>query len=337
MNFILSKNYGKNIFDKAQNEYKNYYTSTNIWNDFLEKVPTLKSLIENNSLLYDYIYSSFLTQQALQPSIIGEYVVTSLYADYLKLNCFDKNEGRGHYFNNDLKIDLFYYGDPSRNDLIVKNQSQMSKGEIKNYIARAGDCDLKVYDAKGHTSAKKDTIFDTPEGKAMIDIFNEENTNFQLVFSHHNLKIDQNKELCVKISRQYFKNIDFCIIIYPTHISYFEVDEDFFKIINYSGSEIRSTGKNDKKIILIDLFKEWAKNNNAKIEKDIVFISKDTVIPIKGRGKPIITRFGLLNSNCFFVRKEDIINIQNNVIQFSISKIRQCTPNGSIHVTFREV
>ena len=337
MNFILSKNYGKNIFDNAQEEYRNYYASTNIWSDFLEKVPTLKFLIEDNLILHDYIYSSFLKKQALQPSIIGEYVVAYLYANYLKLNCFDKNEGRGHYFNNDLEINLFYYGDPSRHDLIVKNKSQTLNGEIKSYIARAGDCDLEAYDIKGYTHARKSSIFDTPEGRAIIDAFNEENKNFQLVFSHKNFKIDQNKDLCIKISKQYFKNIDFCIIIYPTYIYYFEVNENFFKLIDYSGSEIRSTGKNYKKIILIDLFKEWAKNNNARIEKDIVFILTNTVIPIKGRGKTEVTRFGLLNSNCFFIKKEDVIDIQNNIIQFSISKIKQCTPNGSIHITFREV
>ncbi len=338
MNFILSREYGKNKFDKAQEEYKKYYTTTNIWNDFLEKTPTLKFLIENNLILYDHIYSSFLKKEALQSSIISEYIVASLYANHLKLNCCNKSEGRAHYFNNNSNINLTYYGNPLKKDLIVKNGQQILKGEIKSHIARAGDCDLEAYNIEGYTHARQGSIFDTPEGKLMIDAFSKKNKDFQLVYDHKNFKIDQDKELCTKISKQYFNDIDFCIVIYPNYIAFFEINENFFKMINYSGSEIRSTGKNYKKIISIDLFKKWAKNNsNIKIEKNIVFMPIDATILIKGRGKTEVTRFGLLNSNCFFIKREDIIDIKDNIIQFPISKIKQCTPNGSIHIAFREV
>lgn len=319
--------YGKKVIDVAQIEYKeNYLTKTGYNN-----MPTLKQLMQNNPLLQQEVNKAYNQKRALQSSLIGECVAVQALADFSHFTFSQANDGRAVYEKDEWR--MIYYGDPVHNDIdIVSPEGHIAHLEIKSHIARAGDCDLAGYNDDGTTTVRPGTIFDTKEGRSLIEVFNELNKNWAYLGS--NMKIDTQIDLCKRMTRNYFSFIAACIVIYPNSIVYYRVDNDFYKLIDYGNSEIRSCGRNKEKLKCHKTIDNWIQKHNYLWDNKIRVPLTD-VIAIKGRGMPTITRYGLIG-HIFFVYAKDC-QIQDNYIIFNKENIYQVKPHGSIHVSFKEV
>lgn len=323
---------GKNICDTAQQEYKNNYKKTNNFENFLSLCPTIDNLIKTNSLLLVQIQKAFLEHHALQPAIIGECVAVNALANYYNFTYQSKPQNCRGYYQNNKNEQLFYYGDPAHNDIDIKFIDKIKHGEIKSHCSLAGDNDLTPYTEQGTTFPRPNTIWDTKEGRIIIEEFNNKNKNWALLGK--NFKLNQYPDCCKQISKNYFKNIDFCIIIYPKQIVLFEVNDDFFNLINYEGSEIRTTGKNNKALQHTSLLNNWIKEYNPIVNGDIITIPLTKVEAVRGRGKTEISRYKLKMYTLLVMAKDCIIN--DDTITFNKRAVKIATPSGAVHIAFRE-
>ena len=107
-------------------------------------------------------------------------------------------------------------------------------------------------------------------------------------------------------------------------------------VLSTKGSEIRTTGKNKKKVFTPIYLRNTLISLGVFIDDDdVCSINKknlNVIGFIQGRGTPDVTRYKI--TNCFFVEnKEHKLIDCNEHWKFNFSDILQCKSGISIHIT----
>ena len=319
------------LTQKEINILENHFTLNNNiqnWDDFKRPV---KNLLEKSFPVYEYYKTQFETNLGLQGGkileiVIGETLANILNAKYISKNVFE---------NENYKITLT--GDNGKSsgtvydiEILEKDGGFVYIGEIKDTIARCGEADLK-YDEQGHLfPAPRSTRWDD-SWFPVLNAFNE-NTSMFNIFGH-NFQISQYKDACAAVTNNYFSGVDYLftykndkLITIP--MNNFDVIKTLF---SFSGSEIRSSGKNPVNVFTPKYLEEQILSSKYFISKDENSYTMDSSILTEktGRGGGTSSRYGFIPG--FIVRKDGVI-FDENICIIPKNNIKQLNSNISVHI-----
>ena len=171
----------------------------------------------------------------------------------------------------------------------------------------------------------------------LIDSFNE-NTDIFSEIGHNYNSFD--KDTCIVAANMYIESKGIDLIISSVEGNIVAITGSCFKCklangkfaVSLKGSEIRTSGKNSKKVWTKEHFNGVLKKLNAKsLEGTKVFVEKndDIVEYKKARGKSQISRFKI--SNIYYLKVEDVKEKDNGFV-FDLNNVRQLLPTISMHM-----
>lgn len=310
------------------------------------------------------IEKQFIQKKALQPGILSECNYIETLAKIFKLNkCLDfdrtpinkvpiecrkyLNSGYQtfsaarylYYSTKNSNIFIFQYGNPANGDAEIIIDGNKIRIEFKERNAKAGEYDITgLYNDQGKLLISDDFRKNTPEYIPLIEKFNRETSVIEQIGHNYNNFDDETKDMSIM---EYFSRHHIDVIISSTS------DNDLIvltpecvkkelpngrRIITTESSEIRTSGRNHRKVFTKALFEKILKNMNAiQIdEKNYeVSLKNDLVEIVNGRGTKNPSRVKL--NKLFFV---DIKNakIENDRIIFNIDNVEQLKPSISMHI-----
>ena len=346
----------KSKIQKIEKFYKNNYVNEEDFNDFINQDISIKGMLKESKSAWNEIKKQFFKKEALQPGIISECFYSSTLAklfnlenfldieesvnEEIPINCLEyinktnnHLNGRYLYYNKDnYNTFIIQYGNPTEGDAVIVINGNKIKLEYKEKNAKAGEYDV-LYNENGKLIITPDFKEQFPELALLLEKFNREKTVMELV--GHNYK-DLNRTLEMKHIERYFKNnqIDVLISVNKSNEFIAITDEIFkkhmeYKIISTVGSEIRTSGRNPKKVFTNNYYEQVKKEINAiKVNDDKYNILKNEYILTTGRGKKEPTR--LKFGKVFFIKTKDIE--ENDYYVINTQNVKQLIPTISIHI-----
>lgn len=310
------------------------------------------------------IEKQYNQNKALQPGILSECNYIETLAKIFKLNkCLDfdrtpmnkvpiecrnyLNSGYQtfsaarylYYSTKNPDIFIFQYGNPANGDAEIIINGNKVRIEFKERNAKAGEYDITgLYNDEGELLISDDFRKNTPEYVPLIEKFNSETNVIEQIGHNYNNFDDETKVMSIM---EYFARHDIDVIVSSTS------DNDLIvltpecvkielpdgrKIITTENSEIRTSGRNHRKIFTKELFEKVLKDMNAiqlDENKYEVSLNNDLVEIVNGRGTSTPSRVKF--NKVFFV---DIKNakIENDKITFDINNVEQLKPSISMHI-----
>jgi hypothetical protein len=282
--------------------------------------------------VYDYCMDCFNKQSGLQGGKILELLIGDTLGRIFNAQYIDRN----HYESNRYSIVLTGEsgkGNGKTHDIEIfdKITGTTYVGEIKDEISRGGECDLK-YDEAGKLFHSANAKNWDPIWQFFLDEFNSHSTIFGLF--GHNYKISEQTEVCEKVAKNYFANVDFIFTIKDDKMVTIPINNvNLSTFFSFKGSEIRSTGKNPVNCFTPKYLSNQIINSEYFIseEKDYFIMNRGVLIEKKGRGGGITTRYGFIPG--FIVRKDGVEFLQEDAVKISKKSIKQLNSNISIHLT----
>lgn len=310
------------------------------------------------------IEKQYNQSKALQPGILSECNYIETLAKIFKLNkCLDfdrtpmnkvpiecrnyLNSGYQtfsaarylYYSTKNPDIFIFQYGNPANGDAEIIINGNKVRIEFKERNAKAGEYDITgLYNDEGELLISDDFRKNTPEYIPLIEKFNSETNVIEQIGHNYNNFDDETKVMSIM---EYFARHDIDVIVSST------TDNDLIvltpecvkielpdgrRIITTENSEIRTSGRNHRKIFTMNLFEKVLKDMNAIKISDSeyeVSLNNDLVEIVNGRGTSTPSRVKF--NKVFFV---DIKNakIENDKITFNINNVEQLKPSISMHI-----
>ena len=310
------------------------------------------------------IEKQYNQNKALQPGILSECNYIETLAKIFRLNkCLDfdrtpinkvpiecreyLNSGYQtfsaarylYYSTKNPDIFIFQYGNPANGDAEIIIKGNKVRIEFKEKNAKAGEYDITgLYNDEGELLISDDFRKNTPEYIPLIEKFNCETNVIEQIGHNYNHFDDETKVMSIM---EYFSRHDIDVIISST------ADNELIaltpeclkiklpdgrRIITTENSEIRTSGRNYRKIFTMKLFKKVLKEMNAiniGEDKYQVSLNNDLVEIVNGRGtsKPSRIKF----NKVFFVNIKNA-KIENDKIIFDINNIEQLKPSISMHI-----
>lgn len=342
---------------KALNEfYKTNFESSLDYELFLVNLGNLKNDLEKSKSALAEFQKQFNRKMALQPAILSECFVAQTIANIFDLDNFIdaderienipthlfealiKSKGgdleaalpRYIYFSDKKGIVLLQYGDSSSIDAVFVRDGYRVRLEIKEEYAKLGEYDLN-YDETGKLIPTKNILENHKEYVSFINKFNTSTD----VFSHigRNFKIGNylDDEIVINIVSSVFdlKKIDLYILQKGDNI--FAVpSEQLLNCVDFNkGSEIRTAGRNAYKVFTPKRLGELILYLGGNVKNEIVTLPYNPSNATKGRGKSTISRYKI--NSLFFVKYSDV-TIKEDVILFSLDKVKQNKATISIHL-----
>lgn len=244
-----------------------------------------------------------------------------------------------YYSSKNQNIFIFQYGNPANGDAEIIINGNKVRIEFKERNAKAGEYDITgLYDDEGKLIISDDFRKNTPEYIPFIEKFNKETNIIEQIGHNYNDFDDETKVLSVI---EYFTRHDIDAIVSSTSNNELVILTpecikielpDGKKIITTENSEIRTSGRNHKKIFTKKLFMnvlDRMKAVNVGDDKYEVSLNNELVEIVNGRGKSTPSRIKF--NKVFFV---DINNahIKDGKIIFSINDVEQLKPSISMHI-----
>lgn len=308
---------------------KHYISScTTEWKEFIEPIQSILSKSLPVKEYYKYQFDNGLGLQGgkILEIVVGDTLNHILDTTYIEKNKFENEnycivltgeEGKGTGSSFDISI-------------IDKKNNKQYIGEIKDEIARCGECDLK-YNEKGQLfPAPRSKNWDT-NWQPILDTFNK-NTSMFNIFGH-NFKISQFTDICTEVAKNYFKDVDYLFTckedkLVTIPMNNFEIVKNLF---SFEGSEIRSSGKNPVNVFTPNYMDNTICSSDNFIEKkdDSYIVYSNMLINKTGRGGGVSSRFGFIPG--FIVKKEGVEFKDNNTCVIKKTSIKQLNSNISIH------
>lgn len=310
------------------------------------------------------IEKQYNQNKALQPGILSECNYIETLAKIFKLNkCLDfdrtpmnkvpiecrnyLNSGYQtfsaarylYYSTKNPDIFIFQYGNPANGDAEIIICGNKVRIEFKERSAKAGEYDITgLYNDEGELLISDDFRKNTPEYVPLIEKFNSETNVIEQIGHNYNNFDDETKVMSIM---EYFARHDIDVIVSSTSNNDLIVLTpecvkielpDGRRIITTENSEIRTSGRNHRKIFTKELFKKVLKDMNAiqlDENKYEVSLNNDLVEIVNGRGTSTPSRVKF--NKVFFV---DIKNakIENDKITFDINNVEQLKPSISMHI-----
>lgn len=261
------------------------------------------------------------------------------------------NEGDEHNF-------LIQYGNPKMGDgsVILMYNGIVTETilEIKDMPALLMDRDLIYDDIDGGKFIITDELAsEFPDYIQYIERFNNETSimehlgrNYPLFNSENTLKDKQS------LLGNFFNisNVDMLMVTQKEKLIPIKIEDlnyifpDGKPLIDLSGSEIRTTGKNSKAVFTPNILNEVLNSMDISVIGKICRVYKDNKFVIgrvKGRGINKDTRYKI--NNIFFVSLKDNIDLLKqledndlNYIEFPIDSIKQTKSGISLHINVKK-
>lgn len=310
------------------------------------------------------IEKQYNQNKALQPGILSECNYIETLAKIFKLNkCLDfdrtpmnkvpiecrnyLNSGYQtfsaarylYYSTKNPDIFIFQYGNPANGDAEIIINGNKVRIEFKERNAKAGEYDITgLYNDEGELLISDDFRKNTPEYIPLIEKFNSETNVIEQIGHNYNNFDDETKVMSIM---EYFARHDIDVIVSSTS------DNDLIvltpecvkielpdgrRIITTENSEIRTSGRNHRKVFTRDLFEKVLKDMNAiQIDENKyeVSLNNDLVEIVNGRGTSIPSRVKF--NKVFFVNIKNA-KIENDKITFDINNVEQLKPSISMHI-----
>lgn len=295
--------------------------------------------ILNKSLpVMDYYKNQYDASKGLQCGklleiVIGDTLSRIFNTSYITHNIFESSKYRISLTGEAGKGT----GNTADIEILDKESGHVYIGEVKDEIARPGDCDLK-YDENGHLySSSRSTKWDEA-WRPIIDNFNANTCTFD--WFGHNYPISKHKEICVNITRNYFKNIDFLFTCKEDKLVTIPMNNfnAISSIFSFHGSEIRAAGKNAVKPFTEQYMKNAILNSEYFIEETAdAYRMKIEVFPsldCKGRNGGISSKYNFIPG--FKVEKNKVTFDDNGECTILKSGILQLNPNISVHMAIKK-
>ena len=355
----------------VEDYYKANYLKFETFEMLLESNDTFKKLVNRLKSGKMALEKQFKLKKGLQPGIIAECVFAQTLAEILNLDkCVDfyttvvkevPKELHGtinnlrssastwcaarfaYYQSGNLNDTIYQYGDPTAiADIAVILSNIEIIIEVKDMPALIGDKDLE-YDEEGHLLITEEINKDYPEYVDFINTFNNKTNIFDEFGSNYTL-FDKDPEKANSFLSTFLNitNMDVLLTSIDDEIVLIKKEdisakfEDGTYLISTKGSEIRTTGKNPKKVFTPKYLDKVLKDFNISVNEGICKVektNKDICGFKQGRTSGKITRFKI--SSCFFVRTENVAEDENFYI-FKKEDILQCKSGISIHVNLNK-
>lgn len=330
---------------------------------FEENISDLDGISKLKSGKYE-MEKQYNQNKALQPGIISECNYVETLAKIFKLNkCLDfdrtpmnkvpiecrnfLNSGyqtfsaaRYLYYNpKNPEIFIFQYGNPANGDAEIIINGNKIRLEFKERNAKAGEYDITgLYDENGKLLISDDFRTNTPEYIPFIDKFNQETNVIEQIGHNYNDFDEDTKILSIM---EYFTRHNIDIIISSTSNNELialtpdciQVElPDGRRIITTDNSEIRTSGRNHRKIFTKLYFNQVLGMMNAKQLNENEYqvdLNNEYVEIVNGRGSNIPSR---VKFNKVFYIDINEARIEDNMITFDINKVEQLKPSISMHL-----
>lgn len=244
-----------------------------------------------------------------------------------------------YYSTKKTDIFIFQYGNPANGDAEIIINGNKVRLEFKERNAKAGEYDITgLYDDEGKLLISDDFRKNTPEYIPFIEKFNNETNVIEQIGHNYNDFDDETKVLSVM---EYFARHDIDAIVSSTSNNELVVLTpecvkielpDGRRIITTENSEIRTSGRNHRKIFTKNLFMNVLDQMNAvEIDKDKYEVSLDNELVeiVNGRGTSTPSRIKF--NKVFFVDINDAV-IENDKVVFNINDVEQLKPSISMHI-----
>ena len=315
--------------------FKNNLTKYDCWETFSSSIA---SILNKSIPVTDYYKNQYATGKGLQCGklleiVIGDTLSRIFNTSYIAPNIFESNKYRISLTGEAGKGT----GNTADIEILEKESGYVYIGEVKDEIARPGDCDLK-YDENGHLySSSRSTKWDEA-WRPIIDNFNANTCTFD--WFGHNYPISKHKEICVNITRNYFKNIDFLFTCKEDKLVTIPMNNfnAISSIFSFHGSEIRAAGKNAVKPFTEQYMKNAILNSEYFIEETAdAYRMKIEVFPsldCKGRNGGISSKYNFIPG--FKVEKNKVTFDDNGECTILKSGILQLNPNISVHMAIKK-
>ena len=337
---------------KIDQEYEDYL------NNNYEIIGNIEKLRSGN---YE-LEKQYNKKESLQRSILSECNYIETLARIFKLNkCIDfdrtplnsipvdcrrfLNSGQQTYssarylFYNprNPNVFIFQYGNPAEGDAEIIIDGNKVKLEFKKREAKAGEYDL-FYDADGKLIMPEGFEESNPELIKFVNQFNAETNLIDEIGHNYTNKFDEQDRIDAALA--YFAKHDIDIYVSATkendlialEPNALEIElSDGSRILTTKGSEIRTTGRNPKKLVLFELFDKIMNDFNAEyIDDETIKIKKNDNVEIvnsSGTNEP-----GRVKFNKFFFVKYEKATFADDYIIFKKNDVYQVNPTLSIHL-----
>lgn len=244
-----------------------------------------------------------------------------------------------YYSTKNPDIFIFQYGNPANGDAEIIINGNKVRLEFKERNAKAGEYDITgLYDDKGKLLISDDFRKNTPEYIPFIEKFNSETNVIEQIGHNYN---DFDDETKISSVMEYFARHDIDAIVSSTSDNELVVLTpecvkielpDGRRIITTENSEIRTSGRNHRKVFTKDLFMKVLDQMKA-VEigpnKYEVSLDNDLVEIVNGRGTNIPSR---IKFNKVFFVDINLAKIDDNKVVFDINDVEQLKPSISMHI-----
>ena len=235
-----------------ENHFTSFAKKEDSWKSFSFPV---RDLLNKSALVEEYYYQQYQANAGLQGGKILEFVLGETFANMLGV----KYVGDGIFDNIHYTITLtgeLGKGTGSTFDIEIvdKSTNTIYNGEVKDAVARTGECDLR-YDENGHLTKPIRAKNWDDAWMPILNAFNNDTT----VFDHpgHNYPIDKYENACVEIAKNYFNGVDYLFTHKENKLVIIPMDnfDAISHMFSLAGSEIRClNGKNSVKCFTPNYF-----------------------------------------------------------------------------------
>lgn len=349
---------------KINKFYKETLNDTEEFEEYIQKYNTeLGNIKKLKSGTYE-IKKQYEKNKALQAGILSECNYVETLAKLFNLNkCIDLDKtpynlvpiecspyiksgmqtfscARYLYYNkNNFDIFIFQYGNPAAGDAEIIINGNKVRLEFKEQNSKAGEYDITgLYDENGKLIISMSFKENTPELVPFIEKFNEE-TNVIEQIGHNYSEFDEETKL-QSIHEYFLKHGIDILITSAADDSLIALTPDCLDVelsdgtrfITTDNSEIRTSGRNHRKIFTVELFNKTLEMMNAiEISEDKykIDINQKMVEVVNARGTNIPSRVKF--RNIFFVEIDKVIMEKGHII-FDRKDVEQLVPSISMHI-----
>ena len=369
---------GKNVLNKKEIKeiekfFDNNSTKYSDVQELLKQDSRVYELTKNLKSVKSELNKQLKERKALQSGILFECVCAQTLASILGLNRTEDAENltlsnmpkeikkffymmqeKAHtacavryvyYKKDDYSNILFQYGNPeTTGDLtLVLNETPIII-EVKDVPALIQDKDLR-YDENGKFIISEDIVNDAPNFIDKIKEFNNVTNVFEMLGHNYPiLKSDSPEEKKKFIEEFLNSDIDILMTSKSNKLVILKKEDllkntsDGLPLLDISGSEIRTTGKNSLRHPFTPKYlNKVLSDSNIRIDADnICIVDKHNTKIIgykKGRLTSKETRFKI--NQCFFVKK-NCVEEYADCYKFKLTDINQCKSGISIHINIKK-
>jgi hypothetical protein len=353
-----------------EKKYQEHYTKVGTLDELYARVPEVACLISKMRAGRAEIEHQLNIRKGLQPGILNECVLLETLATYLgfrkfidlettaiadipfeirdNLNRIQTKAQTGcaaryaYYKKGDSGNMLFQYGNPRAiGDATLFMDDCEIILEIKDLPALIDDLDL-VYDEDGKFIITEELKQEHPHFVAPIEEFNRSSDIFK-TFGHNypilrgNTLGEHTAYLEAVLNDPRMDGLitsvdDELILIRKEDLNFCCEDGEY--LLNLTGSEIRTLGKNHKKVFTPLYLNKVLEELDIKVDGDGMCVTSKINPKLeglkKGRNTAGSTRLRL--KNCFFLRVKELVDMHDDLLHFKKSAIQQSKAGISVHI-----